>query len=67
MSTYEQLQTVIRAQRAQVQVDSLIPSVWRDLNDARTYGTRDRADAVKQELRDLIAVRRALQGRETRR
>ncbi len=63
MIAHDVLYVSAREQRAMRVIESAMRDAWRDLQDARRYGTRREADVREYALRDLCGIRRALQGR----
>jgi len=54
---------VIRRDAGLRRVERLILDYWAELSNVRRYGSRKEAAALQAALRDLIDVRRTLQGR----
>ena len=55
--------TAVRHERALHRTETLIRDYWGELHTARVTRPRPEALAIEQALRDLLDVRRELQGR----
>lgn len=55
--------TAVRHERALHRTETLIRDYWQEMQAARVTRTRSVALAIEQALRDLLDVRRELQGR----